>query len=527
VKKTLWFGFLWMTMGCCLSVAQLAPTRHALAAPMSANNKELFNQAMALMDVSYDARAHLVRRPNDGHARTANRFMVRESSWYALGLLMRDRAGDHSADAQRALDILGTVLDQQYLDKQKKWYGTFRRDPMEPEPELGATAFSTYDPNWRHFIGTTLQAILIEYPERIPDALKQRMYSSIDTAVAGEMRDGRLLPSYSNIALMYGALWDFAAVHDGNADWARLAKAWTEEVYRLFKQHGTFNEYNAPTYYGVDLYGLALWREYGSTARMRQTGSEMEAGLWSDIAEFYHPGLRNIAGPYDRSYGMDMTRYVTPTGVWMRSIMSANEAPLPEHPTLTTFQVADLWYAPQVALLGTHVPPAAMARLRKLGAPRLVVKPIDSQRTATAWIGANATWGGEFTSRTKDTGNKTQFHPVTARWLMPSGVIGWIKVTKSPNIDAVADPEGVTIATDGDVSFRIFTGGDRSVVTQNEWALPGFSASIQTDAHGFSMSHPSDCDGCLEVTYTSIRSLRLNLRPADEPQSAPTAESVQ
>jgi hypothetical protein len=433
---------------------------------------------------------------------------------------MRDRGGDRPADAQRAIDVLGVVLDQQYLDKQKKWYGTFKRDPIEPEPELHATAFSTYDPNWRHFIGTTLEAILIEYPERLPDTLKARMYTAIDAAVSGEMHDGRLLPSYSNIALMYGALWDFAAVHDKNAEWAGLSKKWTEEVYRLFKQYGTFNEYNAPTYYGVDLYGLALWREYGSTVRMRKTGSEMEAGLWSDIAEFYHPGLRNIAGPYDRSYGMDMTSYVTPTGVWMRSVMSAAEAPLPAHPTLTTFQVADLWYAPQVTLLGTRVPPAAMAKLRKFAGPSLIVKPIDSQRTATAWMGADATWGGEFTSRTKDTGNKTQFHPVTARWRTPSGIIGWIRLTKSPNIDAVADRKGVTIATDGDVSFRIFAGDAKPLLTQSEWTLPGFSASIQTDAHGFSTTRPADCDGCIEVTYTATRSLRLNLHPAGEPQPA-------
>lgn len=513
-----------MTLGCCVCVAQLEPARHGLREPLSANDRELFDQAMGLMDASYDAPTHLLRRPSDVHGPTADRYMVRESSWYALGLLMRDRAGDHPEDAQRAIETLGAVLDQQYLDKQKKWYGTFKRDPMDPLPQVGATAFTTYDPNWRHFVGTTLQSILIEYPERVPAALQARMYSAIDAAVEGEMRDGRLLPSYSNIALMYGALWDFAAVHDKNAEWARLSAAWTEEVHRLFQQYGTFNEYNAPTYYGVDLYGLALWRDYGSTARMRQMGSEMEAGLWNAIAEFYHPGLRNIAGPYDRSYGMDMTTYVTPTGVWIRSVLSAAEAPLPAHPTLATYQVADLWYAPQVALLGTRVPPAAMARLRKFDGPKLIVEPIDSQRTASAWMGATATWGGEFTSRTKDTGNKTQFHPVAANWRMPSGAIGWIRLTKSPDIDAIADRDGVTIATDGDVTFRIFAGGEKSILTQSAWTLPGFNASIETDAHGFSTSQPADCDGCTDVTYTATRSLRLNLGTALAPQSPQTAE---
>lgn len=73
------------------------------------------------------------------------------------------------------------------------------------------------------------------------------MYHAIDAAVSGEMHDGRLVPSYSNIALMYGALWNFAAVHDNNADWLSQSTAWTNEVYRLFKQYRTFNKFNAPT----------------------------------------------------------------------------------------------------------------------------------------------------------------------------------------------------------------------------------------------------------------------------------------
>ena len=43
---------------------------------------------------------------------------------------------------------------------------------------------------------------------------------------------------------------------------------------------------------------------------MRSMGADMEASLWNDIADFYQPSLRNISGPYDRSYGMDMESYV-------------------------------------------------------------------------------------------------------------------------------------------------------------------------------------------------------------------------
>lgn len=510
MKRIILFACLAMVVNVGLAMAQLLPKTHPLVGTLPTNNRALFDEAMRLFDMSYDSQAHLVLHPHDGHTGHLSHFMVRESSWYALGLLVRDRAGARPEDAERALAVLDAVLKEQYLDPKVKWYGTFKRTPEEPLPGQNEEAFRGYDPNWRHFIGTTLQMILIEYPERIPVELQERMYRSIDAAITGEMNDGRLVPSYSNIAIMYGSLWNYAAVHDENAEWLAQSTAWTEEVYRLFQQHRSFNEFNAPTYYGVDLYGLGLWREYGSTARMREIGSDMEAGLWKDIANFYQPNLRNIAGPYDRSYGMDMTHYVSPTGVWMRTLLPASIAPLPDHPMLSTFQIADIWYAPQVALLGTHVPSDALAMIRTFPGPHLINRTIDSRRTATSWVGNNAVWGGEFTSRTKDTGNKTQFHPVTAQWRMPSGEIGWIRLTKSPNIDAVADLGGVTIATDGDVSFRIYAGENAPAVTKTTWQLPGFSTAIDTDAKGFSITKSSDCEGCIDITYTTLQSMRMN-----------------
>jgi hypothetical protein len=158
------------------------------------------------------------------------------------------------------------------------------------------------------------------------------------------------------------------------------------------------------------------------------------------------------------------------------------------------------------------VPKAALAKLNKFEGPHFINRTIDSQRTATTWVGNDAIWGGEFTSRTKDTGNKTQFHPATVQWRMPSGEIGWMKLTHSPNIDAVADRGGITVATDGDVTFRIFSGPEHFDLSEGEWRLPGFDVSVQTDAKSFSTNKPDDCAGCVDVTYGGIHSLRLNMR---------------
>jgi hypothetical protein len=216
---------------------------------------------------------------------------------------------------------------------------------------------------------------------------------------------------------------------------------------------------------------------------------------------------------------MDMSNYVTVTGVWMRTALDAAHAPLPAKPTLTTSQVADMWFAPHVTLLGTHIPNSALMKFRRFSGPHMVHRRIDSLRVATSWVGDRAMWGGESTGMTKDSGGKTQFHPVTVQWSMPDRTIGWIKITRSPNIDAVADPDGVSITTQGDVSFRVFTGKNQFKINKTTWALPGFLAEIQTDARSFSTSHPSDCGDCEDMLYTGVRSIRLELHP-DRPHTS-------
>jgi len=76
-------------------------------------------------------------------------------------------------------------------------------------------------------------------------------------------------------------------------------KAWLEadeddaaEIVRLFNENGAFEEYNSPTYYGIDLYALALWRLHPPTERFRVWGEQLNADLWHDIARWYHPDGR-------------------------------------------------------------------------------------------------------------------------------------------------------------------------------------------------------------------------------------------
>lgn len=486
-----------------LHAQNLPAARHVSPVKLDRNTSELFRDSMYWDNYFYDSSAKLVRSPYGGmYAHSAGHYMVRESSWYALGLLFRDQPGDR----ERAAQILDTVLKEQYTAPGVRWYGTYKRTPEEPDPTAKSLIWRGYDPNWRHFIGTTFAMILIEFPDRVSPALRDRMHKAIDLAIEGEMQEGRLVPSYTNIALMYGFLWDFAAVHDHNAAWLKQSAAWNDEVYRLYKQYDAFYEYNSPTYCGVDIYGLALWRDYGSSAHMRQIGGEMEAGLWRDLMKYYNPDLRNLSGPYDRSYGMDMESYVSVVGLWMRTVLDAEHAPFP-HLSATADHLPDLWFAPHAAILGTSIPADALARMKHFDGEHLVRQQIDAKRTATAWIGKDVIFGGEFTHKTKDAGTTTQFHPATIQWRTPSGSIGWVQLVQCPPVDATADEHGLTIDTSGTVRFRIHAVGiDKSKVSQASWDLPSLHVTAENDAKGFTLDAGKDY---VDLVYSGMNHMHL------------------
>jgi hypothetical protein len=504
--------------------------RHVSPGSMNSDAREQFQMSMDANARLWDENLKLVHSPEyvagrrypgsyleDFHYFEKCCEKVRETSSYALSLLFRDAPGDR----QRAVEALDAVLKEQYVTPGVRWFGTFKRTPEEPDPIPSAVMWRDYDPNWREFIGTNLAMILVEYPDRISPELSQRLYRAIDLAIEGEMAEGRLVPSYTNPALMYGALWDFAATHDKRADWKKQSQDWIESVYDLFKKYNSFYEYNSPTYYGVDLFALALWRDYGSTEHIRAMGGEMESGLWEDIAAFYQPELHNLAGPYDRSYGMDTE---TPGGgggggvvELMRYAVDEQGVPLASHAKRT-----GAGFSCPMAILGTRIPQDALMKLQSFQGEHLVRRQISDQRIATAWIGKHVIFGGEATSKARDVGKKSQFHPVTIQWRTPSGEIGWVQVVQSPMIDATADKQGLTISTTGTIRLRIHAKGlVAAQVSQNAWELPGLHVAVTSDPHGvFSLEKADDAlneyfkvtDNMIDLVYPGITQMRLDIK---------------
>ncbi|WP_114560344.1 hypothetical protein [Desertihabitans aurantiacus] len=447
--------------------------------------RQVARAAMALMDAHWDEDAGLFRSP-DGDCYQLWRsdqpvHLVRETPMYALGLLLRDGPGDHP----RAVRALQTVLDLQLDEPDAVYHGTWVRAPQEERRGPGAVEWRDYDPNWREFIGTTLSLVLHDHDGRLPAALVDRLEHAVGLAVEGTLeRD--VPPRYTNIALMRAYLLDFAGRRLGHPELSGLAAEQALAVHALFAPHQTFEEYNSPTYYGVNLYALALWRRPECAAVLRELGTQMEAGLWADIARFYHAGLRNLSGPFDRAYSMDMTGYVGYLGLWIAAVVGLEAAPVPDLSS-PPVHAWDLCPGVAIGLLGSQPPATKTPHLAAFQGPRTISRTITAEpyRAATAWLGEHVMLGGQRSQSTAP--GSSQLHRVTVHWRLPDGRVGWVRLRGGPAVDAEAGPGRVdlhavqpTKATRLDLELApAVAAGAR--VEADRWELPGLVLEVDTD----------------------------------------------
>lgn len=371
----------------------------------------LAERVTAWADASWDDERGLLWNPpgsfDDYFLAPRTVHMVPQSGWYAVGLLRR-------GDAERAERVLGELCALQYDAPGTVFNGTFARFAEWPDPpETGAIEWADYDPNWRQFLGTTFALILRHFD--LSSSLADRMRAAIEHAIRGEPPD-RVAPTYSNIALMKA--------------WLEEDETYARSVLDAFDEHGAFAEYGSPTYYGIDLYALALWRHHPPTPRFQEWGERMWSTLWADVARWWHPGMGNLCGPYSRAYGMDMARYVGLLGLWMpEPVVPALDAPF-EHSH-------DLTLAPAVELLGGGPRDVAFD-----GNERVVEQTLPGDRVASAWLAATVMAGGERGGRYRAEG---QYHPATAHWLLDDGSVAWLRLRHRGPLSATASEGRLTV----------------------------------------------------------------------------------
>jgi hypothetical protein len=388
--------------------------------------------------------------------------LIPQSAWYAFGLLARDAPGDEA----RAVATIEALLSTQYDEPGTEWHGTFARVLEAPRPQPGAVMWVDFDPNWRQFVGTTFELLL---QRQVLDAdLARRVRFAVELAVMSERPD-RVPPTYSNIALMRAWL---EVEHDRPG-----AEAYAERVVDAFDANNAFEEYGSPTYYGIDLFALALWRDRSSSPLLRTWGARVEEALWQDIARWYHPLLQNLCGPWSRSYGMDMRRYAALLGVWMWPEVGRDAAPFPD--VDGPFDHAhDFTMGPVAAHLGVRVPEGV--ELTAFSGEHTVEQAVTSTRTATGWLAETVMAGGEDGDLAVHA--RGQFHPATVHWAVPEGDAGWIRLVHHAPARAVASPGRLTIsctpAASGPELWVRAPGA--AAIEGRAWHLPGLDVEVAT-----------------------------------------------
>ncbi len=471
----------------------------------------LIAETLAILDEWWDDAVGFLRQADDAHPLPPPDapHMIRDSVTYALGLLMRQGP----SDLDRANRIIRQALDYQFDEPQQPYHGSFYRFTEEPHPPRDALIWRDYDPNWREFIGATLVIVLAKFRDSLEPGLEGRIDRAFRLLISGTL-ERRLPATYSNIALLKAFMLVFSGEHFGNPAWTALGESLAEEIYSLFSENSCFEEYNSPTYYGVDLHALGMWISFSTSPRLCELGGRMEALLWQEVARLYHAGLKNICGPFDRSYGMDMRKYVTGVGMSLRLEFGKEFAPLPdtglEANNFEGNHKNDLTGAFLMAAVGVRIPPEARPDFLLFRGERAIERIITTtpRRIATAWLAQNMMLGAEDASGTRPVWN--QYHPVTIHWRLKCNEVGWLKLIHNLPLDARVDKNRLSVksfvwhglgAQERFFIFRIFAPASypgQVKVEPDHWRLPGLVVRMETNTESPRVTH----DGAfIEIYY--------------------------
>jgi len=263
---------------------------------------------------------------------------------------------------------------------------------------------------------------------------------------------------------------------------AGIRKSWA--IFLLFQRNNTFSEFNSPTYGGVDMVALTLWRELGPTETMRRMGAIMEQGFWKELSAFYHAGFRNLVGPYFRKYGMDMCSYTSIIGIWIALVI--DDLAIAPLPTSIDFENANIFSAVQ---LGYSLPRHdILQEFTKFSGSRYLerrvptdVSNIKKEYTVTAMLHPDWMMGG-VSGRVYAGG---QFATGTLTWNSTDDSLAWLLVSGKDQLDVTVSTNSMQIrqtrTSTGIVFYMNCYNLTTGMINGTTWSLPGIKMKIDVD----------------------------------------------
>jgi hypothetical protein len=395
---------------------------------------------------------------------------LRSKTRLAEALLFRNAAGDK----EKAVVILRWILKNQYQDENTKIYGIWKTSINNDK----------FDQNWREFIGCDLIIIRNKFRNLLPENIIKDIETGIIHAAKGAFKRN-VAPDYTNISIMSAFLMEFVGTEFGLEEIRNAGLKKARNIFKLYQTNKTFSEFNSPTYYGVTLIGLGLWRELAFSKEIQEMGKTLERDFWHETANFYNPNLKNMPGPYFRAYGMDMTKYFAITGTWIAIAVDDEKlAPLPPKKGPKYGEMSNL--AP-IFNLGLSIPKTDLAKLKSFTKPQFITRNVpnnykgDSIKKVTAMINKDWMMGGLW-------GNKRVWEQIktgTIHWKTLDGDIAWLMTLGDGKTNVkVSETKMSIFANDTQPnSFEVFVYAKNitnEAFNGKIWNLSGMTLEIKT-----------------------------------------------
>ena len=260
-------------------------------------------------------------------------------------------------NVERAVIALRNVLALQYPLSDRPWSATFPTSAEQPEPPGDdAVEWVHYDPNWRQFLGVTLALCAIVHGPSLPTDVVTGINEALRRCVAGEPAD-RIPRWYTNPFLMHAWLQGHVAAMTGDVELRAVSHMRLAVPMERLLRYGDVDEYNSPTYDGIDLLALGLWAKHPPTAGFADAASTMLPAIGARISKLYHRRFGTSCGPYIRAYGLAPAEYVSLSGLLYSVCGEPPELVLPSPITADTVHVHDLYFLPLLEHLAPVLTP--------------------------------------------------------------------------------------------------------------------------------------------------------------------------
>jgi len=229
-------------------------------------------------DARYDAEQKMLKvefRSPGYHSRIASGTQVhptRESLYYAVALLKRDKPGD----AERAQQIVGAVLPHQETRQSTPEYGVWPWVIEEPLDQMDSV-----DLNWADFCGSAIAQMLVDHSDQLDPGIRQAMKASL-FHVGRAIKKRDVQPGYGRQRL--------------------------ENIVKHTATIDGFTEYNSPPYGKVVIGECERILQLAKDERVRAAAETLRNAAWKMIGQSFHPPTQQWAGPHSRTSSLRLSQ---------------------------------------------------------------------------------------------------------------------------------------------------------------------------------------------------------------------------